>query len=187
MIPKGFKLLDHLSAEEKKKYLVEKEEKKIEQANAQKVLRRFTKHIKNLGYTRTKPTFWVREQTNLVQFIHIHKYSFGSCFRIHTCIRPYNASLDFIALIGPTERELLSDASFKYAKTIDSVEQCAIKMSSFVQRQSESWFDQWSDPNSLIGASSPLDEQHQKEFKQALDGNTNPQRVKRTKELLKIV
>ncbi|MEI8665498.1 hypothetical protein P4S81_12480 [Pseudoalteromonas sp. B28] len=187
MIPKGSKLLDHLSPDEKVKYLEEREAKKIEQANAQKVLRRFTKHIKSLGYIRTKPTFWVREQTNIVQFIHIHKYTFGPCFRIHTCLRPHNSSLEFIALTGPTEKELSSNVSFEYTNKTDSIDQCAIKMSSFVQRQSEEWYEKWSRPSSLIGALSPLNEKDQSGFKQSLEGNSNSKWVRRTKDLLKIV
>lgn len=186
MIPKGFKLLDHLSTDEKKRYLKEKEKKKIEQNNAQKVLRRFTNHVKSLDFKRTKPTFWIREKNNIVHFIHIHKYGYGPSFSIHTCLRPYNSSLEFIALLGPTENELSGDVSFEYTDTADSIEQCAIKMASFVQRKSEAWYKQFSDPKSIIGASSPLDEQNKREFKQALEGNANPDWIKRTKEMLKI-
>jgi hypothetical protein len=161
-------------------------DKKLERSNADKVLRRLTNHIKTLGYVRTKPTFWVREKAHVVEFIHIHKYSFGPYFRIHTCLRPFNASLEFIALVGPTENELSQDISFEYAENIESVEQCAIKMASFIQRHSEAWYKKWSEPKALVGASSPLDEQHKEDLRRALEGNVNPTRVKLTRELLKI-
>ncbi len=161
-------------------------DKKVEKSNCDKVLRRFTNRIKPLGFRRVKPTFWVREKEQFVQFLHVHKYTFGPCFRIHTCLRPFNASFQAIALIGPTEKELEPEASFDYEETEQSVELCAVDMASFVQRHSEPWFTEWSEPKSLVSSESPLDERHRKEFKQALEGNVNPQWVKLTKELLKI-
>jgi len=187
LIPKGSKLLDGLTPEEKEIYLKEREAKKTEQKNAQKVLHLFTNHIKSLGFNRTKPTFWVREKTNLVQFINIHKRKHRPDFDIFTCIRPYNSSLEFIALEGELDRQLLSGVNFVYSDTTDSVEQCAVKMASFVQRHSETWYEKFSDQKVLLGTSSPFDEQHKKDFKQALEGNAIQSQVDRTKELLKIV
>lgn len=187
MIPKGSKLLDHLSPEQKEIYLKEREAKKTEQKNAQKVLRRFTNHVMNLGFSRTKPTFWVREKTHLVEFIHIHKRKHRPDFDIFTCLRPFNSSLEFIALEGELDRQLLSGVNFEYSDSKDSVEQCAVKMASFVQRHSETWYDKFSDQKVLLGASSPFDKRHKNDFKQALEGNTIQSQVDRTKELLKIV
>lgn len=161
-------------------------DKKLEKSNCDKVLRRFTNHIKPLGFKRVKPSFWVRDKEHFVQFLHIHKYTFGPYFRIHTCIRPFNASFQAVALIGPTEKELQPDISFEYEEAKESVEQCATKMASFVQRYSESWYSKWSEPKSLLSCESPLDEGHKNELKQALEGNVNSQWVKLTKELLKI-
>ena len=161
-------------------------DKKLEKSNAGKTLTRFTNHIKALGFKRVKPTFWIREKEVLVEFIHIHKYTFGPYFRIHTCIRPYNNSFSSVALSGPTEKELNSEVSFEYNTTIESVEQCATKMASFVQRYSEAWFSKWSEPSSLLGPTSPLYADQIKELKQAIEGNVNPEWVKLTKELLKI-
>ncbi|TMO58313.1 DUF4304 domain-containing protein [Pseudoalteromonas phenolica] len=161
-------------------------DKKLEKSNAGKTLTRFTNHIKLLGFKRVKPTFWIREKEFVVEFIHIHKYTFGPHFRIHTCIRPYNNSFSSVALSGPTERELNPDATFEYETTMESVEQCATKMASFVQCYSEAWFSKWADPASLLKPSSPLYSDQIEELQQAIEGNANPKWVELTKELLKI-
>ena len=161
-------------------------DKKLERSNAGKTLTRFTNHIKSLGFKRVKPTFWIREKELFVEFIHIHKYTFGPYFRIHTCIRPYNNSFSSVALSGPTEKELKPEVSFEYDTTIESVEQCATKMASFVQRYSEAWFTKWAEPSSLLEPDSPLYADQIEELKQAIEGNVNPKWVKLTKELLKI-
>jgi hypothetical protein len=161
-------------------------DKKVEKSNCGKVLRRFTNHIKTLEFTRVKPTFWVREKEHFVQFIHIHKYTFGPYFRIHTCVRPFNASFKAIALTGPTEKELVPDVSFEYAESEESIEQCSIKMASFVLRYSEPWFKKWHSAESLLSESSPLDKEQKMQLKQALEGNVNSEWVNLTKALLKI-
>jgi hypothetical protein len=161
-------------------------DKKLEKSNAGKTLTRFSSHIKSLGFKRVKPTFWIREKELFVEFIHIHKYTFGPYFRIHTCIRPYNNSFSSVALSGPTEKELKPEVSFEYEATIESVEQCATKMASFVQRYSEAWFRKWAEPSSLLESDSPLYADQIAELKQAIKGNVNPKWVKLTKELLKI-
>ncbi len=161
-------------------------DKKVEKSNCGKALRRFTNHIKLSGFTRVKPTFWIREKEHFIQFLHIHKYTFGPYFRIHTCIRPFNASFQAIALIGPTEKELAAEVSFEFTESEDSIEQCAAKMASFVRRYSEPWFAKWSTIESLLSESSPLDKRHKTELKEALEGNINSEWVKLTKALLKI-
>jgi len=161
-------------------------DKKVEKSNCSKVLRRFNNQIKSSGFARVKPTFWVREKEHFVQFIHIHKYTFGPYFRIHTCVRPFNASFKAIALTGPTEKELAPDVTFEFADSEESVEQCSTKMASFVLRYSEPWFNKWHSAELLLTESSPLDNQQKLELKQALEGNVNLEWVNLTKALLKI-
>lgn len=161
-------------------------DKKLEKSNAGKALTRFTHYLTCLGFRRVKPTFWVREKVLFVEFIHVHKYTFGPYFRIHTGIRPYNNSFSAVALEGPTEKELEPEISFEYSSDIESVEQCSVKMASFVQHHSEVWFSKWTDPSSLLKPDSPLNAEHKKELQQAIKGDVNPKWVKLTKELLKI-
>ncbi|WP_444898463.1 hypothetical protein ACJJIX_15950 [Microbulbifer sp. VAAC004] len=161
-------------------------EKKLERSNADKILRRFAKEIKKLGFSRTKPTFFVRESGLIVEFVHIHKYTFGPCFRMHVCIRVLNESLDFIALAGPTERELSEGVRFDFGEEIDSVERCAKIMSDFVVHYAEPWFLKWSDRTLLLEHNSPLNDTQKIALEAALKGKSNSKNVETSKTLLKI-
>ena len=187
MIKKGSKLIDQLSPNEKKEYLRERELKKLERSNADKVLRRFASQIKEIGFIRTKPTFFVRETNLIAEFIHVHKYSFGPYFRIHTCIRVLNDSRESIALTGPIEKDFkASEYKFEYESSIESVEVCANEMATFVKKESESWYQQWSDRNSLLQDNSPLHDQDKLYLKEAILGKSVKSNVLRSKKLLKI-
>ncbi|WP_444921578.1 hypothetical protein ACJJID_03965 [Microbulbifer sp. CnH-101-G] len=161
-------------------------DKKLERSNADKVLRRFTKEIKKFGFSRIKPKFFVRESGLIVEFLHIHKYTFGPCFRMHICIRVLNESLDYIALAGPTERELSEDARFDYGGEIDSVEHCAKVMSDFVVHYAEPWFLKWSDRTLLLEHNSPLYDDQKIALEAALKGESISQNVEMSKSLLKL-
>ncbi|MDP2596561.1 hypothetical protein [Alteromonas stellipolaris] len=161
-------------------------DKKLERSNADKVLRRLTNQIKPLGFVRTKPTFWVREQEYLVQFIHIHKFTFGPCFRLHTCVRPLNSELEFIGLFGPIERELSATTKFEYTEASNSVENCASAMSQFISTFSEEWYATLGSLATLLSSESVLDAQEKTSLQESLDGNSKISNIERTRLLLKI-
>jgi hypothetical protein len=161
-------------------------DKKLERSNADKVLRRFANHIKKYGFNRTKPTFFVREAGPVVEFIHIHKYTFGPCFRMHICFRVLNESKDFVALAGPTERELLQGVRFDFGKAIESVESCAKDMSDFMANYVEPWFNKWSDRSLLLEDSSPLYDDQKLALEAALNDSSNSSNVELSKSLLKV-
>ncbi|MBU2039103.1 MAG: hypothetical protein KKH95_08155 [Gammaproteobacteria bacterium] len=161
-------------------------DKKLERSNADKVLRRLTNQIKSLGFMRTKPTFWVREREHLVQFIHIHKYTFGPFFRIHTCVRPLNSELEFVALFGPVEQELNEVAKFEYTEEPSSIEKCASVMSQFISTSSEEWYSTLGTSTALLSSKSVLDAQEQMSLRESLDGKSKTSNIERTRLLLKI-
>lgn len=161
-------------------------DKKLERSNAGKVLRRFATAIKPLGFLRTKPTFFVRESGPIIEFLHIHKYTFGPCFRMHVCLRVLNEPKDFVALAGPTERELSNEARFEYTDDPQSVECCAEAMSDFVSEYADSWFRKWTDREQLLGAESPLYDDQKAALSAALSGETDFKNVEISRSLLKI-
>lgn len=161
-------------------------DKKLERSNANKVLRRLTNQIEPLGFRRTKPTFWVREREHLVQFIHIHKYTFGPFFRIHTCVRPLNSSLEFVALFGPIEQELNGAAKFKYTEEPSSLEGCALAMSQFISTFSEEWYSTFGTLTALLSSESVLDTKEKISLRESLDGKVDILNIERTRLLLKI-
>ncbi|MGX5200838.1 hypothetical protein [Aliikangiella sp. IMCC44632] len=187
MIKKGTKLLELLNEEQKEKYLKEKQAKKLEQSNGQKILRRFANKIKELGFVRTKPTFFVRDRDYTLEFIHVHKFSFGPYYRIHVCIRVKNDSRDFIALQGPIDKELLSGVTFEFDENEGSIELCASKMAFFVKEEAEEWYENWQDVNCLLEDTSPLGDSEKDSLKDALEGKNDLDRVKLSMGLLKIV
>ena len=161
-------------------------DKKLERSNADKVLRMLTNQIKALGFMRTKPTIWVREREHLVQFIHIHKFTFGPFFRIHTCVRPLNSELEFVALFGPIEQELNELARFEYSEEPSSIEKCASAMSQFISTCSEEWYSTHGTSTALLSSQSVLDAQEQMSLRESLDGKSKASNIERTRFLLKI-
>lgn len=161
-------------------------DKKLERQNADRVLRLFAKHIKSLGFVRSKPTFFVREAGLLIEFIHIHKYSFGPFFRMHICLRVLNESTEFVALCGPTELDLFESAKFEFGDATESTDKCADVMADFVGKIVEPWFKRWSDRKFLLGDDSPLYDDQKVALKAALKGQSDPIRVALSRSLLKI-
>lgn len=162
-------------------------DKKTERSNADKVLRLFAKSIKELGFIRTKPTFFVREADLVLEFIHLHKYSFGSCFRMHICFRVLNEDLDFLVLAGVTEQDLLDNARFDYGESIESVQACAFSMSEFVLRFANPWFEKFRDRSLLLKNDSPLYDDQKLALKAAMAGKSKAKNTQTSKSLLKIV
>lgn len=161
-------------------------DKKLEKSNADKVLRKFAKKIAKYGFLRTKPTYFVRESELVLEFIHVHKYTFGPCFRMHVCIRVLNESSDSVALAGPTEKELQQQIQFVYDASAESLESCAEIMSGFVEQHVEPWFKKWSERKLLLQKESPL-YHHQKEaLEAALRGEASIFNLELSKALLKI-
>lgn len=180
---KGFKLLDHLTEEQKLKYLAEKEAKKIEQANAQKVFRRFNKKVKELGFTR-KSNWFSKEAGHVAHVIHFHKFSFGPVFRMHVCIRALNDSRDFLALNGLDERELHSFSHrFKYENTEESILSCAEAMFEAMESVAIPWFES-NTLKVLISEKSPLTESGREGLIEALNASPNAEYVQRSRKLL---
>jgi hypothetical protein len=108
--------------------------KKLERSNAARVMRRFAKKVKALGFKR-KSTWFARENGLFVQFLHVHKFTFGPCFRLHYGIRVLNDAQEFVALNGPSETRGL-----EYGTDDDSLEHCAQAMYALVTGEAEPWF-----------------------------------------------
>ena len=147
-------------------------DKKKERSKADKVLRRFAKEVKALGFIRTKPSFFTREKGAVIEFIHIHKYTFGPYFRMHFCFRVLNDPKEFISLSGLTEKELAEEGSFDFGEDLASVEQCAKNMGAFVLQYAEPWFTSFENADRLLSESSPLYEEEKAALKSAIAGGS---------------
>jgi hypothetical protein len=152
--------------------------KRIERSNAGKVLRRFAKLVSPMRYRR-RSTFFAREAGHIIQFLHLHKLSFGPEFRMHVCIRVLNDSRHHVALSGITNDAFKlsfedNDASLNY---------CATQMIAFVSEIGEGWFSHWREP-ALLGPDSPISKDAQDALVQSLEGNADPANVHRSRLLL---
>ena len=183
MIPKGFKLLDHLSEEQKLKYLAEKEAKKIEQANGQKVFRRFNMLVKEQGFTR-RSNWFSKESGHVAHVIHFHKFTFGPKFSMHIFIRVLNDSKNRIALNGMPDIALRPySQNFKYENNEKSIQLCANTMFQAFQEVAIPWFKS-NTLKVLVSERSPLTESGRDGLIEALNGNANAQYIERSRKLL---
>jgi hypothetical protein len=152
-------------------------QKKLERANAGKVMRRLAKKLKTLGFIR-KSTWFARESGPLVQFMHVHKFTFGPCFRLHWGIRVLNDSQHFVALSGPDESRGL-----EYGPNEASVEQCVEAMYLLVAEVVEPWFTEQTTER-LLEMDSYLSPSERDALRWALAGQVDHKAVKRSCELL---
>lgn len=50
---------------------------KIERSSKEKILRRLAKLLAPKGFERTKPTFYTRVRLPVIEFVHVHKFTFA--------------------------------------------------------------------------------------------------------------
>lgn len=138
-------------------------DKQLERNNKDKVLRRVAQHLKRFGFNRTKPTIFTRARGPVIQFVHLHKYTFAAEFRAHLGIRVVNETRAAVGLNGPSS-DGIADAGtnrrkydFPYYDSEESIDICVELIMDFVRNFAEAWFEEWEEPSSLIARSdSPL-------------------------------
>ena len=128
-------------------------EKKQESRDAQKVLWLLAKKLQPLGFERTKPTFFVRPGNVMLEFVHVHKYTFGPRFRPHLGVR---VRFDqFVAQApafegAPSTNELGAQSRFNYRSDVETIAACAEAMVQIVETAGTQWFDAMSNPEQLL-------------------------------------
>jgi len=154
------------------------EEKKQESRNAQKVLRLLANKLKLLGFERTKPSFFTRPSTLAIEFVHVHKFTFGPAFRLHFGIRVRNDEFPAAALNGPSSDTLLNPTTpgrayrFSYTPDVQAFDPCADAMAKLVAIEGIQWFESMRNPAILLSPThSPLSPSLIAAFERAL---TNP-------------
>ena len=164
-------------------------DKKIESSNAEKVRRRVGKLLKEYGFLRTKSTFYTRILNDRVEFVHLHKFTFGPIFRVHIGIRFFCDSFDAIALNG-TDSDLHrynKEYNMRFWKEEETLDRCANDILSFVKDIGFNWFDKWKDNVSLLNSpESPLEANIKEEYLKIQDGFINKDVYNKSCELLGI-
>lgn len=161
-------------------------DKRLERTNAEKVRRRLTRPLQQLGFSRTKTTFFTRPKSFWIDFIHLHKYSFVPEFRIHFGIRVLNDSFEAAALNGPDSHSL-GWFNLAYDTAPESIDKCVEKIAQFCQEIGEPWFQEWNEPVKLYTVpTSPLEVNAKAALSRAVNANSEPECVRYSYELLGI-
>ena len=163
-------------------------DKKIEASNRNKVLRRVAKHLRPHCFDRTKTTFFTEPHEHVIQFIHIHKFTFSPSFRVHVGIRVLNDLFPAAALNGPDSDAYTRPNSpngkkynLRFHKTDESVESCAENIVEWWVEVGVPWFEQFSSTDALLNApNSPLQDESQARLREALEGNVDSAAIERS-------
>jgi hypothetical protein len=156
--------------------------KAVERSSAGKILRRFASSMKDYGYARRSTFFW-RERGHIIQFIHVHKYSFGPCFRIHVCIRILNDARPSLALMGISSSEHQRYRnSIEFNESEESLEICVNEMKRYVAEVAEPWFESQTYAAILADETVAFAEER-KGLAAALHGEANPVNIELSRSL----
>jgi hypothetical protein len=169
-------------------------DKKTEVSSHQKLLRNLPKLLSLLGFSKSTPIFYYRLNEYTIEFVHVHKFSFTSSYRIHFGIRVINDSFDAIHLNGPDSTKYTTKkfifrkiSSFNYNETPESIEECAHNIYLFCEKIGEPWFSQWRRPENLLShKNSPLSIDEKKWLSLALQGQSESRNVNISKGLFKV-
>lgn len=171
-------------------------EQKLERSNKERILRRLAKLLSPSGFKRSKPTFYTRVRLPMIEFVHIHKFTFTPGFRLHLGIRVVNDPSGAVALNGPSSDEYPAQGSvfpprrlydFNYDASDDSVDRCTLDISNFVAGVGEKWFDSNRDLEQLAQSpKSPLSSDSRAALIRALAGELEQELVAQTRTLLNV-
>jgi len=167
-------------------------ERKQQSRDAQKVLRLLAHRMREIGFERTKPSFFIRPQPWVIEFVHLHKYTFGPCFRTHLGIRVRGDDWSSVALNGPTaDVAYYEDGNwarrFEYKPAPASIHKCASDLADYISTDALSWFDSVRDPHFLLRADdSPLYRQEKAALSEALRQGLESETSDATRKVLNV-
>ncbi|MGN7515814.1 MAG: hypothetical protein ACTHOM_15670 [Allomuricauda sp.] len=161
----------------------------------EKIFKSITEGLSLNGFERSKSTFWVRQKTNSIQFIHIHTFSYAYSFRVHLGIRVKNDSFDATALNGPCTRDgwwetkklFSKKRSLQFSDDLEVINKCAGNIIEYVETVGVPWFDQFKDENELlVNEKSPLGDEEKKLLKDMMNEMANEENLKLSNKVLGI-
>lgn len=153
---------------------------------AEQVRREFDRRIGSAGFVRSKPTFWVRPRLHVVEFIHLHLYKFGPCFRAHLGIRVLNDDFVAPALNGPDSHSCWTNGKPDYPLDFDDAKigECVGGLFAFYTNIGAPWFERFGSPESLLKAESPLRDSERTHLEKSLRGAGDSSSITLSKRLL---
>lgn len=151
---------------------------------AAKVHRRLTKQLAPYGYVRGKPTFWSRPGEHVVEFVHLHLYSFAPSFRVHCGVRVLNSAFEAVAFNGPHSNEQCPEIAMEFSRSQGALDACVADIARYCTTACEAWFNRFKTIESLLSEDSPLTRDDRTALKDALAGHSNPIHIQHSRELL---
>ena len=167
-------------------------DKALEKAGHRKVLRRVASLVMQSGLCQGRPTFFVRRQEHVIEFVHLHKFSFDSGYRIHLGIRVLNDTFQAPSLNGPHSDEYRGPDSpngsryfLRYGPVPATIERCAEEICRWCAEVGEPWFKLFRDPIRLLeDAASPLNTTEKERLRLVLAGQADPGCVQESEKQL---
>jgi hypothetical protein len=148
---------------------------------AEAVRRLVSGRLRERQFVRGKTSYWSRLDGPVIEFIHLHLFSYSTSFRVEPGIRVLNDSFDAIALNGPVSQ----DSHARFGTSEASVAACAESIVSYVADVAEPWFERWRD-RSILGSApdSPLGAAAMIALKEAMAGRADSALETRSKGML---
>jgi hypothetical protein len=155
---------------------------------AERIRRAVTKTLKMRGFVRGKSAFWARPREHVVEFVHLHLFTFAPSFRAHCGIRVLNDDFAAVALNGPDSDRCVSDGrrtySLDFTDDPERIAQCAAEIARFCAEVAEPWFERFAGARILLPSESPLNERARLNLERSFKGLADPDTVQLSKELL---
>ena len=127
------------------------------------MLRLLAKKLTKLGFERTKPTFFTRNTQHVLEFVHVHKFTFGPSFRVHFGLRVRSDDFPAAHLNGLSSEQIADATSpnrrryrFEFDTYEASWELCAEEMYQCTSEEGMQWFGSMNDTAILLSSASPL-------------------------------
>lgn len=157
-------------------------EKKQESRNAQKVARILAKKLRSLGFQRTKTSIFTRPQAHVLEFVHIHKFTFAPSFRVHFGVRVRTDEFPGAYLNGQSSDEIADPEvpnrrryDFNFDPEDSSFESCAEEIYQYVLAEGLAWFASVEKPEVLLSPKSPLSPEAKVALQRELDSTSSVQ------------
>jgi hypothetical protein len=166
-------------------------EPKSKRRFAEAVRRQLSVSLIPIGFRRARTTFWIRPREHVIEFMHLHLFSFAPAFRVHLGIRVLNDSFSAAALNGLSSHDGWygvagsREYSFDFDESAQSQFTCASELARFCLNVGEPWFERFRDFSLLLSAQgSPLNISARGALVDALRGQANSANVHASRTLL---
>lgn len=159
-------------------------EPRVKRNLAEKVRRLLTTQLVSYGYTRGRPTFWSRPSRHVIEFVHLHLYSFAPAFRVHCGVRVLNSDFEAVELNGLHSGEQHPRLAMEFSDSPQSLNDCVATIAQYCTTTCEAWLNEFKTVESLLSQDSPLSTPDRAALKGALEGHLNPRRIQHSRELL---